>query len=160
MIVVLPQVNAATTTAIDWRRVADLVTGEFETILVATPWQLRLVATVAEAVSLTFRSFEPVWGADLLGDCRPSDDDVRLSAAVLPVRTLVERLPAEYLTVDESHLGELIHGVQNVLQNIHMRNELWARIRGVAPRRPPDPLPGRETPAHQRIEALFRHLRW
>jgi hypothetical protein len=160
LIVVLPEVNQAILAAIDWPHVADLVTGEFETILVATPWQMRLVASVAEAVSFTFRSFELVWGADVLAGCRPSDQDVRLSSAMLPVRTLVERLPAEYLTVDESELGGLIHAVQNVLQNIQMRNELWARIRGVAPRRPPEPLPGRETPPHQRVEALFRHLRW
>jgi hypothetical protein len=160
LIVVLPRVDQATLAAIDWHRVAELVMGEFETLLVATPWQMRVVASVAEAVSFTFRSFERVWGADILAGCRTSDEDVRLSAAVLPVRTLVERLPADYLTVEESELGGLIHAVQNVLQNIQMRNELWARIRGVAPRRPPEPLPGRETPPHQRIDALFRHLRW
>jgi hypothetical protein len=160
LIVVLPRVDQAALMRIDWGRVADLVTGEFETILVATPWQMRLVASVAEAVSFTFRSFELIWGAHILAGCQPSDGDVRLSAAMLPVRTLVERLPAEYLTADEPDLGSLIHAVQNVLQNIQMRNELWARIRGVAPPRPPEPLPGRETPPHQRVAALFRHLRW
>jgi hypothetical protein len=160
LIVVLPEVHQAALTTIDWYRVADLVTEEFETLLVATPWQIRLVASVAEAVSFTFRSFELLWGADILAGCQPSDGDVRLSAAMLPVRTLVERLPADYLTADESDLGSLIHAVQNVLQNIQMRNELWARIRGVPPRRPPEPLPGRETPPHQRVDALFRHLRW
>jgi hypothetical protein len=158
--VVLPELDQATLATIDWHRVAELVAGEFETLLVATPWQIRLVASVAEAVSFTFRSFELIWGADILAGCRPSDDNVRLSAAMLPARTLVERLPAEYLTADESDLGALIHAVQNVLQNIQMRSELWARIREVAPRRPPEPLPGRETPPHQRVAALFRHLRW
>lgn len=160
LVVVLPAVNPETLASIGWLRVADLVRGELETVLIATPWQLRLVASVAEAVSLTFRSFELAWGADILADCRPSDEDVRLSSAALPVRTLVQRLPAEYLMAEESELGSLIHAVQNVLQNIQIRSELWARIRGVQPKRPPEPLPGRESPSHQRVEALFRQLRW
>jgi len=160
LIVVLPQVDQDLLAAIDWPRVAELVTGEFETLLVATPWQLRLVATVAEAISSVLQSFEPVWGADLLADCRPSQADARISAAVLPVRTLVERLPADYLPVADSELGDLIHAVQNVLQNIQICSELWARTRQVEPRRPPEPLPGREATPHQRIAALFHHLRW
>jgi hypothetical protein len=160
LIVVLPAVDQDLLATIDWQRVAGLVTGEFETLLVATPWQLRLVATVAEAIGFTLHSFEPVWGADILAGCRPSEADVRKSAGVLPVRTLVERLPADYLPAGEPELGGLIHGVQNVLQNIQMRSELWARIRQVEPRRPPEPLPGREAPPHQRVAALWRHLRW
>ena len=160
LIVVLPQVDQDLLASIDWPRVADLVTGEFETLLVATSWQLRLVATVAEAIGSILRSFELVWGADILAGCRPSAADGRISAAMLPIRTLIERLPVDYLPADESELGGLIHAVQNVLQNIQMRNELWARIRQVEPRRPPEPLPGREAPPHRRVAALFRHLRW
>ena len=55
---------------------------------------------------------------------------------------------------------KLIHDAQNVLLNIQLRNEVLARQRGVSAQSPPEPLPGRETSAHQRIAANFHHFRW
>ncbi len=160
LIGVMPQVDRSVFSGIDWPAVKELVANEFTTVGLATPWHLRLVANVALAQELHLRTFESLWGRDLLGDCKPSQQHVMRSAAVLPVRVLVEQLSPAYMTVDEADLGDLIHDVQNALLNIQLRNELTARLQGVAPSCPPDPLPGREAPPHQRLAANFGHIRW
>ena len=121
---------------------------------------MRLVASVGMAADHYMGSFENVWGSDVLAGCHADERHVMKSMARQPVRVLVERLPAAYCTVEEPELDKLIHDVQNVLLNIQLRSEVIARRRGEAAPRPPDPLPGRETPAHQRLAANFCHFRW
>jgi len=160
LIIVMPQVDRPLLTGIDWNAVVELVSYEFTGVILATPWQLRLAATVELALELYLGSFELVWGNDLLADCQPAERSIMARAAALPVCALVEQLPAGYLTVEEAELGQLIHDVQNVLLRIQLRNEVMARLKGVSARRPPEPLPGREAPSSQRIAANFRHFRW
>lgn len=160
LIGIMPHVDRLILTGIDWPTVKDLVTNEFTSVGLATPWHLRLVATVALAQDLFLRTFESLWGSDLLVDCKPNPEHVMRSAAVLPVRVLVDQLSPDYMTADEGELGDLIHDVQNALLNIQLRNELTARLQGAPANTPPEPLPGRESPPHQRIAANFRHLRW
>ena len=160
LIGVMPHVDRSVLTSIDWPAVKDLVANEFTSIGLATPWHLRLVAKVALAQDLYLGTFESLWGSDLLDDCKPEWGHVMRSAAVLPIRVLVEQLSPDYMTVDEAELGDLIHDVQNALLNIQLRNELTARLQGVTASCPPETLPGREAPPHQRLAANFRHLRW
>ena len=160
LIGIMPHVDRSILTGIDWPTVKDLVTNEFTSVGLATPWQLRLVATVALAQDLFLRTFESLWGSDLLDDCKPDPEHVMRSAAVLPVRVLVDQLSPDCMTADEEELGDLIHDVQNALLNIQLRNELTARLQGAPANTPPETLPGRESPPHQRIAANFRHLRW
>jgi hypothetical protein len=160
LIGVMPRVDRSVLNGIDWPVVVELVTSEFTSIGLATPWQLRLVSSVALAQDLYLHTFEPLWGSNLLGDCNPSQQHVMRCAAELPVRGLVEQLSPAYMTADEEELGDLIHDVQNALLNIQLRNELTARVQGVAADCPPEPLPGREAPIHQRLAANFYHLRW
>jgi hypothetical protein len=160
LIGVMPHVDRSVLDGIDWPAVKALAANEFTTIGLTTPWHLRLVASVALAQDLYLHTFESLWGSDLLDDCKPSQRHVMRSAAVLPVRVLVEQLSPAYMTVDEAELGDLIHDVQNALLNIQLRNELTARLQGVAPNCPPEPLPGREAPLHQRLAANFGYLRW
>ncbi len=160
LIGIMPHVDRSVLNGIDWPAVVELITNEFTSIGLATPWQLRLVASVALAQDLYLHTFEPLWGSNMLADCRPSRQHMMRCAAELPVRGLLEQLSPAYMTVDEEGLGDLIHDVQNGLLNIQLRNELTARLRGAAADCPPEPLPGREAPVHQRLAANFRHLRW
>ena len=160
LIIVMPRVDRPLLTGIDWTRAAELISNEFTGFLLATPWQLRLVACVELAQDLFLRSFDQVWGSDVLAACSPAEYHVMRSAAVLPVRVLMEQLPADYMTVEEGELSDLIHDVQNILLNIQLRGELMARLKGTPSCRPPEPLPGREAPHHQRVAANFRHFRW
>ena len=79
---------------------------------------------------------------------------------MLPVQVLVEQFPAAYCTAKESGLGKLIHRMQNILLNIQMREEILARQSRTVAQKPPTPLPGRETPNHQRVAANFSHFHW
>lgn len=160
LIVVLPRVDRSLLSDLDWEKVAELVSDEFTNVLVATPWQLRLAASVEFAIDHNLQLFETIWGSDLLADCRPDKRHIALSAAEIPFQTLVERFPARYLTEGEETLGKLIHDIQNILLNVQLRNEIVARKQGIPAQQPPEPLPGRETPPHQRIAANFNHLRW
>jgi hypothetical protein len=160
LIIVMPRVDQALLSVIDWVKVRDLVSNEFSGIMLATPWQLRLVTCVDMAQDLYLRSFDHVWGSDLLADCQPTRYHLLRTAAALPLRNLLERFPADYVIAREEELGDLIHDAQNMLLNIQLRNELLARMRGLSSQRPPEPLPGRETPPHQRMAANFGHFRW
>jgi hypothetical protein len=78
-----------------------------------------------------------------------------------PLRVLVEYLPSAYCTVPESELGNLIHDMQNILHNIQLQNEILSRRDVSIPvTTPPDPLPGKEIPNHQRMAAIISHFRW
>jgi len=160
LIIVIPQVDRSLLTGTNWRAVANLVLDEFTGVLLATPWQLCLAASVNLAVDLYLRSFELVWGYDVLVGRQPTERHILSSAAVLPVRVLVEQFPAAYLTAEESDLEKLVHDMQNILQNIQLRGEVMARRQRVPAQWPPEALPGRGTPLHQRVAANFSHFRW
>ncbi len=160
LIIVMPQVDQELLNNTDWAAVVDLVSDEFSEIVLATPWQLCLAASVKWAAELFTRSFELAWGSDVLADCDFLDSHLAASAAAHPVRVLVEQFPADYLTVEEEGLGILIHDVQNKLLAIQLRNELVSRLRGIPSEQAPEKLPGREAPPHFRIAANFRQFRW
>ena len=147
-------------TSVDWTAVAELISNGFTGIMLATPWQLRLVACVEMAQDMCLRSFEQVWVSDVLADCQPVGTHVKRNAAALPLRALVEQLPGRYMTVPEDELGSFIHDVQNILLNIQLRSELMARFRGAPSPQPPGPLPGRGSPPHERVAAIFRQFHW
>jgi len=160
LVVVLPQVDLDALNAIDWDHVFDMVRDEFCGMMLATPWQLRLAAAHDMAVDSYLNSFALEWGSSVLDGCQPTERDVMRSAAELPMRVLVEQFPAQYCTVEEDGLPKLIHDVQNVLLNIQLRNEVISRRRGAPTEWPPEALPGREAPSHQRVAANFGHFRW
>ncbi len=57
-------------------------------------------------------------------------------------------------------MGKLIHDFQNKLLNIQLEHELLVRFGIVQRFTPPEPLPEREAPNHQRIELIFKHFHW
>ena len=160
LIIVMPEVDRPLLDRIDWNAVLDLVSDDFAGIMLATPWQLRLAASIDMAMELYLRSFELVWGSDVLGGCQPSDQHVLANAAELPVSILVKQLPADYVMSEETGLGKLIHDAQNTLLKIQLRSEVMARRKKILPSRPPGRLPGRETPLHERVAANLSHFRW
>ena len=160
LVIVMPRVDAELLQQIDWPAVAGLVSDEFARIMLASPWQLRLVAAVSRAVDKFLLSFDRVWGVDLLTDCNPDNRAVRSSAAALPAKMLVERCPADYCAVAEADLPMLVHDLQNVQLNIQLRQEVLARRLGGNSQQPPTILPGREAPVDERVAANRDHFRW
>jgi hypothetical protein len=160
LIIVMPEVDRPLLDRIDWHAVVELVSDDFTGIMLATPWQLRLAASIDMAMELTLRSFELVWGSDVLAGCQPSEQHVLAKAAELPVSILVEQLPADYVMSEETELGKLIHDAQNTLLKIQLRSEVMARRKKILPSHPPGRLPGRETPLHERVAANLGHFRW
>lgn len=160
LIGVMPYIDRSILAGTDWSAVTRLVSDEFAHVGLATPWQLRLAASTALAQDLYLRTFELLWGSDVLSDCVPSEYHVLRNAAELPVRVLVEQLSPAYLTAPEEELDGIIHRTQNALLNIQLRSELTARLQDVPADLPPEPLPDRDSGPHQRIAANYRHLRW
>ncbi|MBN1318817.1 MAG: hypothetical protein JXA42_25275 [Anaerolineales bacterium] len=160
LIVILPQLDRSSLSTTDWNNVTQLVSDEFDNIFVASPRQLILAATVRLAADLAILSFECIWGADILADYIPNEQNIMTSMVFKPLQVLVENLPSLYCTVPESDLGNLIHDTQNILHNIQLQNEILARCDSLSPFMPPNPLPGKEIPNQQRIDAIFRHFRW
>jgi hypothetical protein len=160
LVVVLPQVNRITLSGIDWESVAQLVSDEYDSILLATPSQLLLAACVRLAVDIAIFSFEHIWGADILSGCIPGEQDILTSILFKPMQVLVKDIPSAYCTISEEALGLLVHDTQNILHNIQLQNEILARRDSSPPFTPPDPLPGKEIPNHQRMAAIIDHFRW
>jgi hypothetical protein len=44
--------------------------------------------------------------------------------------------------------------------NIQLEHELLGRLQGLERFVPPAPVPGRDTPPRQRLDAIFQHLDW
>lgn len=160
LIIVMPRLGMELLQGIEWTRVTELVSGEFGELLVAAPWQLRLVALERMPIQLELQSLQWIWGSKILSDCSPQLCDVLSQAAGQAIRFLVEELIGGYLIKPDEELGAHVHAVQNVLLNIQLRNELLGRARGVVVGQPPEPLPGRGTPVYLRVAANVTHFRW
>jgi hypothetical protein len=160
LVVVMARLDRPVLQGTDWGTVAELVSTEYENIVLATPWQLRLTGNTILAADLTAGSFEHVWGIHLLADCCPSDSQVVASLISRPVQFLAERLPALYSTTAEADLSALAHDLQNILLNSQLQAEVIARRWGMSLPHPPGPLPGHEAPIHDRMVAIERQFRW
>lgn len=159
LIAVLERVDEEALSAVDWEEVGAAAQDAYAQFGLATPWQLRLVASRPWVDSLFFRGFEHMWGADILGDMEADQPTLLRQLARVGSEQRVEKLPLDYLTVEDSVISKLIHDTQNVLLNAGLRAELFARFTGRDFDLPAWTPPGRETPQHERVAAVWERWR-
>ncbi|MCB8976058.1 MAG: hypothetical protein H6657_01370 [Ardenticatenaceae bacterium] len=149
---------------INWQTLAQHLPQTDGSLHVTTVAQFCLVALYEKALDLRFNKYQHKWGVPFLARLTPSSQQILRQAARMPSYILVESLPHSYLTAanaSDDTLHKLIHDFQNRMLNIQLENELLFRL-GLIPAKfvPPEPLPERDTPAKQRLLAIFQHLEW
>jgi hypothetical protein len=160
LLFIFPDLSLTEWATIDWLEVAELLRDQYYNLWVATAAQFRLALRLERPLYSRLRRFNHLWGHDLLADL-PSDQRLLFrQAARLPSGLLIDGLPRAYLSQDEDNLHPLLHDFQNQLLNIQLQHELLIRLRQLAPAVPPQPLPDRDRPSPERVEAIFRHLDW
>lgn len=144
----------------DWARLAEHVGKQYTAVEVASTVQLCLAVTYERPLDVTLRKFEHNWGPDFVPTLDLPQAHVLRQAARLPSHILVDALPNALLTQNDDALHDIIHDFQNKLLNVQLEHELLCRFRLVERFTPPEPLPGRDAPVTQRIEAILKHLAW
>lgn len=149
---------------INWQTLAQHLPQADGSLHVTTVAQFCLVALYERALDLRFNKYQHKWGIPFLAKLAPSSHQILRQAARMPSYILVDSLPHSYLTAanaSDDTLHKLIHDYQNRMLNIQLENELLFRL-GLIPAKfvPPQPLPERDTPAKQRLTAIFQHLEW
>jgi hypothetical protein len=159
LITVLERVDEETLSGVDWEEVAAAAEDAHAQFGLATPWQLRLVASRIWVDSLFFQGFEHMWGADVLGDLEADELTLLRQLARVGSEQRVEEVPSAYLTIEEGTISKLIHDTQNVLLNAGLRAELFARFTGRDFDLPNWTPPGREVPQPERLAAAWERWR-
>jgi predicted nucleotidyltransferase len=159
LITVLERVDEETLSEVDWEEVGAAAEDAYAQFGLATPWQLRLVASRLWVDSLFFEGFEHVWGADVLGDLEADEPTLLRQLARVGSEQRVEKIPLTYLTVEEDAISTLIHDTQNVLLNASLRTELFARLTGRDLDLPDWTPPGREVSQPERVNAAWDRWR-
>jgi hypothetical protein len=159
LIAVLERVDQEALSTVDWASVGAAAEDADALFGLATPWQLRLAASQIWVESLFFEGFDHVWGADILGDLHTDETTLlrQLTRAVSVQR--VERLPTDYLSIEDRAIPRLLHDTQNVLLNAGLRAELYARLTGRECDLPVWMPPERETPGSEQVEAVWQRWR-
>jgi hypothetical protein len=159
LITVLERVDEESLSGVDWEEVGAAAEDAYAQFGLATPWQLRLVASLPWVDSLFFRGFEHMWGADILGDLQPGEPTLLRQLARVGSEQRVEKMPLDYLTIEAGVIAKLIHDTQNVLLNAGLRAELFARLTGRDFDLPDWTPPSREVPQPERVAATWERWR-
>jgi hypothetical protein len=159
LITVLERVDEETLSGVDWEEVGAAAEDARAQFGLATPWQLRLVASRLWVDSLFFKGFEHMWGADVLGDLEADEATLLRQLARVGSEQRVEKVPLDYLTIEDNAIPMLIHDTQNVLLNAGLRAELFARFTGRDFDLPDWTPPGREVPQSERVAATWERWR-
>ena len=147
----------------DWQKLSERLAGHCSGLYVTSVDQLCLILTYENPLDLLLRRYQHNWGPDFLPSLAASPRQIMRHAASLPSHILVDTLPNAYLTMpadDDESLHKLIHDFQNRMLNIQLEHELLGRLQGLERFVPPAPVPGRDTPPRQRLDAIFQHLDW
>lgn len=164
IVLVLPDLSperiSEVITVTNWVEVARRITGKYEALRVTTAGQLRLILEYETAADYHLHNYVHAWGRDTIGGMSIPDWRVFRQLARLPSELQLATLPQAYIVADEPSLSMLIHDLQNMLLNIQLRSELIGRITGRKLQAPPMALPDRNTPNHDRIAGIWKHLDW
>lgn len=149
---------------IKWQKLAQHLPESDASLHITTVAQLCLIALYDQALDLRFNKYQHKWGIHFLARLTPARHQILRQAARVPSHILLDALPHSYLTAantNDETLHKLIHDFQNRMLNIQLENELLFRL-GLIPAKfvPPQPLPERDVPALERLDAIFQHLEW
>lgn len=152
------QISALQIRSIGWEKLAQRLAKDYQAIYVTSSVQLRLIHQYETPLDLLFKRSQLTWGVDPLGGLRADLVYQMRQAARLPADVAIDSLPNAYLTQGDDQLHQIIHDFQNRLLNIQLENELLSRMKLAERLQTSVPLPGREAPPNERLDAVFYHL--
>ncbi len=150
-------------TNIAWNRIGKYLPKGTTGLQISTVEQFCLTCVYERPADLLLRKFQHTWGIDFLPTLKPTNYHFNRQSARLPSDILIEALPNTYLTKEDAEdetLHKIIHDYQNKMLNIRLENELLTRFGKSEKFTPPEPVPDRETPPRERIDALFNQFKW
>lgn len=161
LLVIIPPLSGNLLRKIDWRVLAGPMPSQFTTLNVATTDQLFLTIQTTRALDFALGGFRRRWGAELLSGLHVTTRSVFRQAARRSASLLADGLLGAYLLApDDEGVHRIIHDYQNRLLNLRLENELLYRLLDVSRSEPEQPLPRRDEPLTERIDAIAEHLRW
>lgn len=146
--------------AIAWEKMARRLGKEYKTLQVTSSAQFRLIHEMERPLDITFQRSQHTWGVDVLKSLETESWRQFRQAARLPSNLQLDQLPNAYLTAGDEEIHDVIHDFQNRLLNVQLEHELLVRLLDVKKFEPPQPLPGRDAPNPQRIDAILQHAGW
>lgn len=155
-----PEAMAERINSVNWPAVADRVADQYRGLQIASAAELRLMLQFNASASYHLRSYHHAWGMNPLADFQLLSWRVYQDLGRYPSELLLSTLPHTYISTADSDLAMLVHDLQNKLLNIQLRNELHCRIDQLQVTLPPVPIPGRDAPFSNRIDAIRSHLEW
>lgn len=161
-VMVFSQLSPSKIIQTDWPRLASTLPARTTGLELTTVEQMSLSILFDRPLDLRFKKTQHSWGPNFLAAFNPTQRQIMRYSARVPSRILVDDLPHAYLVSDHSEESQhkIIHDFQNKMLNVQLEHELLVRYGLIERFVPPSPVPGRETPAPQRIAALFQHLEW
>lgn len=161
LLVIIPPLSGNLLRKIDWRVLGGPMPSQFTTLNVATTDQLFLTIQTTRALDFALGGFRRRWGAELLSGLHVTTRSVFRQAARRSASLLADGLLGAYLLApDDEGVHRIIHDYQNRLLNLRLENELLYRLLDVSRSEPEQPLPRRDEPLTERIDAIAEHLRW
>lgn len=161
-ILVFNELTPAKITLTDWGKVATQLPARTAGLELTTVEQMSLSIMFDRPLELRLKKTQHTWGPNFLAAFNPTLRQIMRYSARIPSRILIDELPNAYLTRTDSEEEQhkIIHDFQNKMLNVQLEHELMVRYGLVERFVPPSPVPDRETPASQRVVALFQHLEW
>jgi hypothetical protein len=160
IVLAFAQLSPGQLRAIAWEKLARRLGKEYKTLQVTSSAQFRLIHEMERPLDITFQRSKRTWGVDVLRSLETDPWRQFRQAARLPSTLQIDQLPNAYLTADEDDIHDVIHDFQNRLLNVQLEHELLIRLLDVQKFEPPQPLPGRDAPNSQRIDAILQHAGW
>lgn len=160
MIFVFGQLTPQQIMRTDWGRLSEFLGEKCKGIEITSVAQFCLTVSYERPLAIPFQTYEHNWGPDFLPTLTTSPKHILRQAARRPSQIQLQSLPHAVLTQTDEALGEIIHDFQNKMLNVQLEHELMVRFKLVERFTPPEPLPDRETPPRQRVNAIFQHLQW
>ncbi len=160
MIFVFGQLTPQQIMRTDWGRLSEFIGNNCKGIEITSVAQFCLIVSYERPLAIPFQKYEHNWGIDFLPMLTTSPKHMLQQAARRPSQIQLQSLPHAVLTQTDEALGEIIHDFQNKMLNVQLEHELMVRFKLVERFTPPEPLPDRETPPRQRVDAIFKHLQW
>lgn len=160
IVLVFNQLSTLQIQSISWAKLAQRLAKDYKGLYITASPQLRLIHEIETPLDLDFRRSKRTWGMDPLAELKsPTWRKLRQSAR-FPSDIQIDSLPNAYLTQGDDQVHIIIHDFQNKLLNIQLESELLGRMQLLEKLKPPMPLPGREAPDLERIDAIFQHVGW
>lgn len=161
LLVIIPPLSGNLLRRIDWSALSGPMPSHLTTLNVATTDQLYLTIQATRALDFVLGSYHRRWGAELLSGLRVTAPAVFRQAARRPASLLAaDVLGAYFLAPDDESVHGIIHDCQNRLLNLRLQHELLCRLLDAPRSEPEQPLPRRDEPLAERIDAIAGHLRW